>query len=108
MGIIRFQSRHDEATARVYLESRVATFTFMDTTEYCLTDFARDTEDEEIWLAVEQDTVIGFISIWKPENFIHHLFVSPKHLRRDGSWYGWSRGRCRSSITPIAASTTSY
>ncbi|HAS8570109.1 TPA: GNAT family N-acetyltransferase [Vibrio vulnificus] len=82
MEIIRFQSQHFEASARLYLESRVATFTFMDTDEYCLTDFVKDTDGEEIWVAVEQGAVIGFISIWKPENFIHHLFVSPKSLKQ--------------------------
>ncbi|MBE4066511.1 GNAT family N-acetyltransferase, partial [Vibrio parahaemolyticus] len=34
MEIIRFQSHHYEATARIYFESRVATFSFMDTSGY--------------------------------------------------------------------------
>ncbi|MBF4291422.1 GNAT family N-acetyltransferase, partial [Vibrio anguillarum] len=82
MEIIRFQPHHYEATARIYLESRVTTFSFIDTTAYCLTDFAKDTDGEEIWVAVEQGIVVGFISIWSSENFIHHLFVSPQHLKR--------------------------
>ncbi|EQB8945037.1 GNAT family N-acetyltransferase, partial [Vibrio parahaemolyticus] len=82
MEIVRFQAHHYEATARIYVESRVATFSFMDTLAYSLSDFAKDTDGEEIWLAVEQGIVVGFISIWKPENFIHHLFVSPKNLKR--------------------------
>lgn len=82
MEIIRFQPHHYEATARIYLESRVTTFSFIDTTAYCLTDFAKDTYGEEIWVAVKQGIVMGFISIWSPENFIHHLFVSPKYLKR--------------------------
>ncbi|ELB2122198.1 TPA: GNAT family N-acetyltransferase [Vibrio parahaemolyticus] len=82
MEIIRFQSHHYEATARIYFESRVATFSFMDTSGYSLADFAKDTGGEEIWVAVEQGIIVGFISIWKPENFIHHLFVCPKNLKR--------------------------
>ncbi|CAH1533383.1 GNAT family N-acetyltransferase [Vibrio owensii] len=82
MEIIRFQSQYYEATASLYLESRVTTFTFMDTTAYCLADFVKDTDGEEIWLAVEQGVVIGFVSIWKPESFIHHLFVSPKRTKQ--------------------------
>ncbi|HFQ5347171.1 TPA: GNAT family N-acetyltransferase [Vibrio vulnificus] len=82
MEIIRFQSHHYEATARIYFESRVATFSFMDTSGYSLTDFAKDTDGEEIWVAVEQGIIVGFISIWKPENFIHHLFVCPNSLKR--------------------------
>ncbi|MGI3039929.1 GNAT family N-acetyltransferase [Vibrio diabolicus] len=82
MEIIRFQPHHHEATARLYLESRVSTFSFMDTAAYCLTDFVKDTDGEEVWVAVEQGVVIGFISIWKPENFIHHLFVNSTNLKK--------------------------
>ena len=82
MEIIKFKSHYYEATAKIYFESRIATFSFMDTATYSLTDFAKDTDGEEVWVAVEQGVVVGFVSIWKPDNFIHHLFVSPKNLKR--------------------------
>ncbi|MDK9736018.1 GNAT family N-acetyltransferase [Vibrio sp. D404a] len=82
MEIIRFQAQHQEATAQLYFESRVATFSFLDTGAYCLADFMKDTDGEETWIAMEQGKVIGFVSIWRPDNFIHHLFVSPKKLKQ--------------------------
>ncbi len=46
-----------------------------------LSDFERDTEGEDIWVASKSNEILGFISIWEPANFIHHLFVSPSNLR---------------------------
>ncbi|MCS0326672.1 GNAT family N-acetyltransferase [Vibrio diabolicus] len=81
MEIIRFQSHHLNAVKKLYLESRLVTFTWLDTVEFDLSDFERDTEGESIWVAIESNKVVGFVSIWAPENFIHHLFVSPRNLR---------------------------
>ncbi|EGQ8453864.1 GNAT family N-acetyltransferase [Vibrio parahaemolyticus] len=81
MEIIRFQSHHLNAVKKLYLESRLATFTWLDAVEFDLSDFERDTEGESIWVAIESNKVVGFVSIWAPENFIHHLFVSPRNLR---------------------------
>lgn len=82
MEISRFQSHHFDSVGQLYLESRVATFTWLDTMTYELSDFERDTEGEEVWVAVESNEVVGFISIWKPDCFIHHLFVSPEDLKK--------------------------
>jgi ribosomal protein S18 acetylase RimI-like enzyme len=53
-------------------------------------DFERDTKDEFIIVAVEEiivnnvpvTQVIGFISLWLPENFIHHLYIRSDYHRR--------------------------
>jgi GNAT superfamily N-acetyltransferase len=43
-------------------------------------DFARDTEGEALLVAVGgNDEPEGFVSVWEPDAFIHHLYV------RDGS-----------------------
>ncbi|EGQ9702451.1 GNAT family N-acetyltransferase [Vibrio parahaemolyticus] len=81
MEIIKFQSHHLGAVRSLYLESRLATCTWLNTVEFDLSDFERDTEGESIWVAIESNKVVGFISIWAPDNFIHHLFVSPRNLR---------------------------
>jgi GNAT superfamily N-acetyltransferase len=54
----------------------------LDTGAYKLSDFEHDTEGEAIWVAVESDEVLGFVSIWEPDCFVHHLFVSPEVLKR--------------------------
>lgn len=39
-------------------------------------DFSRDTEGETILVAAgPNDEPEGFISVWEPEGFIHHLYV---------------------------------
>jgi len=39
-------------------------------------DFARDTEGEVLLVAVGiDDQPEGFVSVWEPEAFIHHLYV---------------------------------
>jgi ribosomal protein S18 acetylase RimI-like enzyme len=40
-------------------------------------EFQTLTEGEEIQVATDNEEVIGFVSVWSPENFIHHLYVSP-------------------------------
>lgn len=36
-------------------------------------------EGEEIHVARLGDEIVGFVSVWVPENFIHHLYVAPRH-----------------------------
>ena len=70
------------ALADLYLRSRRTTFTWRNPGDFQLEDFARDTEGELIHLAESEDgTILGFIAVWEPDRFIHHLFVSPDHLR---------------------------
>lgn len=46
-------------------------------------DFAGQTEGEVIHLAEDHTgEILGFISVWEAENFVHHLFVSPGHQRK--------------------------
>ncbi|WP_052031831.1 GNAT family N-acetyltransferase, partial [Novipirellula maiorica] len=40
--------------------------------------FATDSEGEVVHVAVDETTgVQGFISVWQPESFVHHLYVAP-------------------------------
>ena len=46
-------------------------------------DFAAVTAGEEIWVAEDADrSISGFVSIWLPDAFIHHLYVDPARQRR--------------------------
>ncbi|MEZ5503458.1 MAG: GNAT family N-acetyltransferase [Halioglobus sp.] len=49
---------------------------------YSIDEFLAVVEGEEILVARIGDEVVGFVSIWKPDNFLHHLFVSPKYQRK--------------------------
>lgn len=81
MEIKRFHSDYLEVLRKLYLESRIATFTWLENSNFKLKDFDHDSEGEQIWIAIELGEVVGFISIWEPDSFIHHLFVSPNCLR---------------------------
>lgn len=81
MEITKFHADHLESVRKLYLASRVATFPWLDSSDFQLTDFDRDTEGEQIWLAIVSAEVVGFISIWQADSFIHHLFVSPNSQR---------------------------
>lgn len=73
---IREMTTQDKPSLRqLYLESRRETFYWDDPELMHIEDFDRDTEDELIFVAESQQTIIGFISLYVPDNFIHCLFV---------------------------------
>lgn len=44
--------------------------------------FAAETADETILVADdERRHVVGFVSLYLPESFVHHLYVDPAHAR---------------------------
>ena len=62
----------------IYLQTRAENFQWLNETDLKVGDFEGDTEGEKIWVAELHGQVVGFISVWEPDNFIHHLFVLPK------------------------------
>ncbi|WP_144526393.1 GNAT family N-acetyltransferase, partial [Bacillus pumilus] len=56
---------------------RRKSFHWANTEEMNLDDFDRDTTEEYILLAEENSRILGFASLYLPENFIHNLFVHP-------------------------------
>ncbi len=43
-----------------------------------LEGFATQVEGEEIHVAVVDGNVAGFVSVWRPDQFVHHLYVLPQ------------------------------
>ena len=65
------------ALAEIFLQVRRESFTWNDPGSFRLEDFAVETEGEAIYLAQDAaGNIAGFISVWEPENFVHHLFVA--------------------------------
>ena len=60
---------------QLYLKSRRTTFYWDDPELMHLEDFDRDTEEEMVFVAESQEQLIGFISLYVPDDFIHCLFV---------------------------------
>lgn len=49
---------------------------------YSIDEFLAVIEGEEVLVARIAEKVVGFVSIWEPENFLHHLFVAPENQRK--------------------------
>jgi len=72
MEIKTFSEQYRNALRSIYLESRKSTFTWLETSTYQLLDFDQDTEAERIHVALEGDDVLGFISVWEPDNLLRN------------------------------------
>ncbi len=63
----------------IFLKARSATPGYINT--LALEDFQHSLEGEQIFTASLEGNVVGFLSIWVQENFIHHLYIDPPHQR---------------------------
>ena len=71
------------ALAEIFLAARVQAFHWLDPSFFEISDFAAKTEGETIYLAERGDgRPVGFISVWRLESFVHHLYVDPGHQRQ--------------------------
>lgn len=64
---------------KLFLQERQSTFVWVNQSEFRLKDFERETEGEYILIAIENGILIGFISVWERNNFIHHLYIDKKY-----------------------------
>jgi ribosomal protein S18 acetylase RimI-like enzyme len=46
-----------------------------------LADFKSEVEGERVLVAALNERIVGYVSIWEPDWFIHHLYVDPKAHR---------------------------
>lgn len=70
------------ALQAVYFQTRSEKFHWIESSRFRVADFERDTEGEAVWVAEWDGSPVGFVSVWRPENFIHHLFVLPGFARK--------------------------
>lgn len=59
----------------IFLTTRMETFSWVKGSSYELADFDKETDGEEILVAHVNNEIAGFVSIWLPDNFIHHLYI---------------------------------
>ena len=79
LSIIESRNIDLQSLREIFLEERKRTFTWTDIFEFELEDFDKQTQGEYILTALLEDVPVGFISVWMPNNFIHHLYVNQKH-----------------------------
>lgn len=75
LQLVEKNKNHITDLQRIFLEVRQKTFYWLDTRQYNLADFNRETEGEFVLVAVCNNIVAGFISLWLPGNFIHHFYI---------------------------------
>ena len=65
------------AAAAIYVRSGTAAFTWRPPGYFTAQDFLRFAGEEEVWLALMGEAVVGLLSLFPTENFIHCLYVDP-------------------------------
>ncbi|MCS3430631.1 GNAT family N-acetyltransferase [Klebsiella sp. BIGb0407] len=78
MKIRKFTESDRPFLQEIYLQARRKTWSWLDANQWKLEDFDNVTQDESIWVAELAGKQVGFASVWTPDNFLHHLFVSPE------------------------------
>ncbi len=66
---------------RIYRETRLARFDWMRPERIEASTLARDAEGEAVYVAREAGRVSGFVSVWAPDRFVHHLYVDAARQR---------------------------
>lgn len=70
-----------EALRKIFFLTRKELFYWMNKDSIDIYDFDRSTEGELILTATINKEIVGFISIWEEDNFVHNLFVLPEYKR---------------------------
>lgn len=83
LKISEFKESDRTALQQLFLKIRKETFTWKDQTAFHLEDFDKETHGEYILVAFIENKLVGFISVWLPNNFIHHLYID-KTFQKQG------------------------
>ncbi len=60
---------------RIYRETREACFRWLSRERIAEARLGRDSEGEVLYVARVGGRVCGFVSVWAPDRFVHHLYV---------------------------------
>lgn len=79
MTIQEIRNKDYELLRNLFLRERQTTFSWLDPSEFQLDDFEKLIQGELVLVALLDDIPVGFISIWMPTNFIHHLYIDQQY-----------------------------
>lgn len=79
-GLIVRRARPDEldACAELYVRVLRETFTWLPPERHKAADFLRAARVEEVYVAARGDRVIGLAAFYRPQNFLHSLYVDER------------------------------
>ncbi len=74
------RARSDElgACADLYLRVLCETFTWVPRERHHRGDFLRAAKEEEVYVALEGDRILGVAGFFRPQNFLHSLYVEAR------------------------------
>lgn len=75
-----FQATDKAALSHVFAVSRDMAFPWA--APHRAGDFERQTQGEQVLVALVESVPVGFAAIWETDSFVHHLFVHPAWLRQ--------------------------
>ncbi len=78
MDVRRARSDEIGICADLYVRVLRDTFTWLPPERHRRDDFLRAARDEEIYVAVEDGRVLGLAGFYRPQNFIHSLYVDAR------------------------------
>lgn len=77
--IIEHRESDEESLYNLFSKLRKAVYNDASSSK---SDFLRETEGEEILVALCDKDIVGFVSVWVADNFVHHLYVEEKYQNR--------------------------
>ncbi len=74
------RARPDEiaACAQIYVRVLTDTFTWIPPDRHREEDFLRAAREEEIFVAVDADRIVGMAALYRPQRFLHSLYVTER------------------------------
>ena len=78
MEIRRARSDEIGACADLYVRVLCDTFTWLPADRHSRDDFLRAAREEEIYVAVDGGRIIGLAALYRPQNFLHSLYVDAR------------------------------
>ena len=76
------EPRDLERCSEVYSLSARLAFPWRPPEETAPDRFPDSIQDEELWVAEMERGIVGLVSIYRPDSFVHHLYVDPALHRR--------------------------
>ncbi|UII34515.1 GNAT family N-acetyltransferase [Fulvivirga ulvae] len=81
--IIESREKDIDALRNLFLKTRLTTFSWIEPSQFKLSDFEKETDGEYILVALDDELLVGFVSVWVADNFVHHLYVDEKYHNKN-------------------------
>jgi N-acetylglutamate synthase-like GNAT family acetyltransferase len=78
LQIRRARPEEIPACADLYLRVLRETFVWIPPERHHRADFLRAAREEEIYVALEGGEILGLAAFYRPQNFLHSLYVAPR------------------------------